>query len=73
VPAARRLPTFSQLDLRVERTFTFDVWTLGLYVDVQNVFNAENAESFVYDYRFRQSAPVRGLPVLPVLGIRGRF
>jgi TonB family protein len=68
-----RLPTFNQLDLRVERTFTFDVWTLGAYLDVQNVFNAQNPENFIYDYRYRQRAPVRGLPILPVIGLRGRF
>lgn len=68
-----RLPTFNQLDLRVERTFVFDVWTLGAYLDVQNIFNAQNPENFVYDYRFRDRAPVRGLPILPVIGLRGRF
>jgi hypothetical protein len=72
-PASSRLPLFSQLDVRIERTFTFDFWTLGVYLDVQNVFNSENPESYVYDYRYRQQAPVRGLPVFPVLGLRGRF
>jgi hypothetical protein len=68
-----RLPMFNQLDLRVERTFTFSLWTLGVYLDVQNVLDAENPESTAYDYRYRDSAPVRGLPILPVLGLRGRF
>ncbi|HEX2660568.1 MAG TPA: TonB-dependent receptor [Polyangia bacterium] len=72
-PASGRLPTFSQLDLRVERAFVFNLWTLSAYVDVQNVFNAQNPESYAYDYRFRESAPVRGLPILPVLGLKGRF
>jgi TonB family protein len=73
VSASGRLPTFNQLDIRIEKTFTFDYWTLGIYLDVQNIFNRENAENFVYDYRFRQGAPVRGLPILPVVGVRGRF
>jgi len=64
---------FNQLDLRVERTFTFSWWTLGAYLDVQNVFNTQNPESTAYDYRYRDSSPVRGLPILPVLGLRGRF
>ena len=71
--AGRRLPTFSQLDVRVEHTFTFTYWTLGVYLDVQNVFNAQNPESTAYDYRYRDSSPVRGLPIFPVLGLRGRF
>jgi TonB family protein len=68
-----RRQTFHQLDLRVERTFTFESWRLSLYLDVQNVYNAENPEATLYDYRFRERAPVRGLPILPVLGMRGRF
>jgi TonB family protein len=72
-PSGIRRQTFHQLDLRVERTFTFDAWRLSLYLDVQNVYNAENPEATLYDYRFRERAPVRGLPILPVLGLRGRF
>ena len=65
--------TFSQLDVRVERRFTFDRWVLGIYLDCINVLNSENAEGVLYDYRSRQSAPLRGVPILPILGLRGRF
>jgi TonB family protein len=70
---ATRNPAFSQLDARVERRFTFDKWVLGIYLDVQNVLYSDNPEGTLYDYRYRQSAPLRGLPILPILGIRGRF
>ncbi|HET6283227.1 MAG TPA: TonB-dependent receptor [Polyangia bacterium] len=68
-----RRQTFHQLDLRIEKTWTRDTWRLGVYLDVQNVYNAQNPEATIYDYRYRASAPVRGLPLLPVLGVRGRF
>ncbi|MDB4980457.1 MAG: TonB-dependent receptor [Myxococcales bacterium] len=68
-----RQPTFSQLDARIERVWTFDAWTFGAYLDVQNVLNSNNPEGTIYDYRFGQSAPLRGLPILPVAGVRGRF
>jgi TonB family protein len=68
-----RQPTFSQLDARIERLWTFDAWTFGAYLDVQNVLNSNNPEGTIYDYRFAQSAPIRGLPILPVAGVRGRF
>ncbi|HVZ75075.1 MAG TPA: TonB family protein [Polyangia bacterium] len=68
-----RGPTFSQLDARVERVWTFEAWTFGAYLDVQNVLNSNNPEGTIYDYRFQQSAPLRGLPILPVVGLRGRF
>ena len=68
-----RNPAFSQLDVRLEHVWTFDAWTLGAYVDVQNIFNQENPEGITFDYRYQQSASIRGLPILPILGIRGRF
>jgi TonB family protein len=70
---SHRRQTFHQLDVRVERTFTFDAWRFSAYLDVQNVYNAENPEATIYDYRYQNQAPVRGLPVLPVLGLKGRF
>ncbi len=72
-PGSVRRQTFHQLDLRVEKNFIFEAWRFAVYLDVQNVYNAENPEANVNDYRFRQTAPVRGLPILPILGMRGRF
>jgi hypothetical protein len=70
---SRRRQTFHQLDFRFERTFTFDAWRFSIYLDVQNVYNAQNPEATIYDYRYQSSAPVRGLPILPVLGLKGHF
>ncbi len=69
-----RNPAFHRLDLRVEKT-----WRLGrrarltLYLDVQNAYNAVNPEGVLYSYDYRASTPVRGLPILPSLGIRGEL
>jgi len=72
-PASARGPTFHQLDLRVEKTWTMRVWRIAAYLDVQNVYDAENPEATVWDYRYRDRAAVRGLPVLPTLGLRAAF
>ena len=68
-----RKPTFAQLDVRIERTWTFSNWQFGAYADVQNATNAQNPEATLHDYRCRTSAPVRGLPLLPIVGVRGLF
>ncbi len=68
-----RRGTFQQLDLRAEKTWLFERWSLGLYLDVQNVTNAANVEAVQWDYRFRQSAPITGIPLLPTIGIRGTW
>jgi len=68
-----RLPLFHQLDLRVEKSWFFKLWRLSAYLDVQNVYNAENPEAILYDYRYKDSGPLRGLPILPTIGLKGSF
>jgi len=68
-----RTPVFQQVDVRVEKTWLFKLWSLGLYLDIQNVFSATNVEATQWDYRYRQSAPVSGVPFLPTLGVRGQW
>ncbi|MBW2734785.1 MAG: TonB-dependent receptor [Deltaproteobacteria bacterium] len=65
--------TFHQLDVRIEKTWIFKLWRFALYLDVQNVYNAENPEATLYDYRFAESGPLRGLPLVPTLGVKGSF
>lgn len=66
-------PLFHQLDLRLEKGWLFDLWRFSVYLDVQNVYNAANPEATVYDYRYREAGPIRGLPLLPTLGVKGSF
>lgn len=68
-----RLPMFHQLDLRVDKVFTFDTWKLGFYLDILNVYRAKNAEEYRYTYDFKTRRPVAGLPFFPAFGIRGEF
>jgi TonB family protein len=68
-----RLGAFSQLDLRVDKIFTFDRWRLSFYLDVQNVLRADNPEAVGYNYNYQIVHPITGLPLLPILGIRGDF
>jgi TonB family protein len=68
-----RLPFFNQLDLRVEKTWLFDTWSMGAYIDVQNVLDHDNVEAIEYDYRYRETAPVTGVPILPTIGVRGQW
>ena len=70
--SARR-PDFHQLDLRIDKSFLFQSWTLAIYLDVQNVYNRANEEASFFDYRFRQEIPIPGIPLLPVLGVKGTF
>jgi TonB family protein len=68
-----RVPTYRQIDVRVEKVWLYNTWSLGLYLDVINVANIENVEATQYDYRFRESAPITRFPIIPTLGIRGTW
>lgn len=72
-PQSSRLPAFHQLDLRVDRKFVFDTFSFTAYLDLLNVYNQENAEGFIADYRSREQEPIPSLPILPVVGLSGEF
>lgn len=65
-----RLPLFHQLDLRVDKTWTLRLVRLLLYLDIQNLYNARNAEFVAYSYDSRESARITSLTILPTLGFR---
>ena len=56
-PFSARLPAFNQLDLRVDKIWTFDRWRFSIYLDVQNVTRATNPEALSYNFDF--TGPVR--------------
>ncbi|MGM0556627.1 MAG: TonB family protein [Myxococcota bacterium] len=70
---SERSRTFHQLDVRVDKKFVFDTWILGVYLDVINAYNAKNEEGKRYNYDYSEQAPVMGLPIIPTLGVNGRF
>lgn len=68
-----RLPSFNQLDLRVDKKFVFDRWMLGVYLDIQNVYNRMNPEDIDYNFDATRSRYFTGLPIIPSLGFRAEF
>lgn len=66
-----RLRPFFSLDLRVDRTWTFERWELTTYLDIQNVTYYQNVEVMFYSADYREEDPVAGLPTLPTFGFKG--
>jgi TonB family protein len=70
----RRLPPFHELDVRVDKRFVFGAFTLGVYLDVINVYNRVNPDTISYNFDYTRSRPQTGsLPIIPSLGLRGEF
>lgn len=68
-----RVPSFHQLDLRADKTWKFSAWQLSAYLDVQNVYAHQNAEGISYNYNYSKRSVVPGLPILPIIGLRGEL
>lgn len=69
-PFADRLPTFHQLDLRIDYKFTIGDFDGSIYIDALNVYNANNAEGYLYSFDYRQRTVLSGLPFIATLGVR---
>ncbi|NOZ86870.1 MAG: TonB-dependent receptor [Deltaproteobacteria bacterium] len=70
---SKRLPLFHELDVRLDKRFTFDTWYLSLYLDVRNAYNRRNPEGFQYSFDYSERIDFPGLPIIPTLGIKGEF
>jgi hypothetical protein len=71
-PVLMRLPTFWQLDIRIDRTWDRDWGAITLFFDIQNITNHRNVEyrdSFLDERNRYRYDDVRGLPILPYIGV----
>jgi len=68
-----RLPAFWQLDLRFDKQWTFDRWSLDFYLDLQNATNAQNVEVIGYNFDFSEEDSVTQIPIVPAFGLRGSW
>ena len=81
-PNAERGPTWSTLDLLAEWTRDRGSWTLSAYGQLSNALNRDNALTYMGTERCAEDGlPCetiedefeRGLPILPVVGVRMAF
>ncbi len=65
-----RMPTFHQLDLRLEKIWQWDILALTVFADVQNVYNRKNPVGRIYNYDFTEQDHFYNLPIFPNLGLK---
>lgn len=68
-----RYPTFHQLDLRIDKTWTFNTWSFGVYLDLINAYNAQNVLRYRYAYNYETRIIVTDFPIVPAFGLKGAF
>lgn len=70
---ALTLPTFSAVDVRVDRRWAFPGLQLDVYIDIQNLFGKENVTGTYWNERTQQEEFDTSLGILPTLGVNIEF
>jgi hypothetical protein len=68
-----RLTPYHALDVRVDRRWYFDSWTLITYLDVQNIYNRKNSTSVRWDAQTQTVDNQSTIGILPSIGISVEF
>jgi TonB family protein len=68
-----RVPSFHQLDIRLDKTWIYNKWIFTAYVDLQNVYNRSNPEQTQFNYNYQKSQNTPGFPIYPIIGLRGEL
>ena len=70
---SERLGTGNKLDLRADRYFYYDHFTLILFLDIQNILNAEIPSRPRYDFFEKKIREPRAVRILPSIGVSFEF
>ncbi len=71
-----RLPAYHKLDVRLDKKFVFNAWTLTAYLDLWNVYNRENILDYSYKVGsngFITETPRLDFGILPIIGLTAQF
>jgi hypothetical protein len=68
-----RMPAFHALDLRIDRRWTFSRLQVITYLDIQDVYNRNNAIGYYWDKRELKPTYEDAIGLLPSLGINVEF
>lgn len=68
-----RLGANHSLDLRVDKRWFFEKWTLITYLDIQNIYNNKYNGSVRWDAREKKAVNGSSIGLLPSIGISAEF
>jgi len=70
---SRRLKSAHSLDLRVDRRWNFQGWSLITYLDIQNIYNQKNLSGIRWDRKKNKIDESSSIGILPSIGISAEF
>ena len=69
----KRERLFHQLDIRLDKLWTFKTWTLNTYIDLQNVYWNKYPIGYVYNFDYSEREAVSYPNFIPSIGLQARF
>ena len=69
----QRLAPYARLDVRAQRTWLFQDWTLDAYLEVINLLDRKNPADEFVDPSTGRTTVVDDLPFLPNLGVEAKY
>lgn len=70
---SKEMPLFCQFDLRIDKKWQRRSVTWVVYLDIQNVTNHQNVNSYAYNRSFSERRSVHDLPIIPSLGLQVEY
>lgn len=68
-----RTPENHSLDIRADRRWSFNSWTLITYIDVQNIYNRRFRDVPRYNIRTGETEQTSSIGILPSIGVSAEF
>jgi len=68
-----RLPPFHRLDFRINKSFIFNNWQMGIFLEILNAYNRKNVLTYDYNNGYTEREAVHQLPLMPYLGMTVEF
>ena len=64
-----RLPTFHAVDIRIDKRWNFDSFSMITYIDIQDIYNRKNKSYYRWDFRTQKVVTDNSLGILPSIGV----
>jgi len=70
---SERTPPQIKLDLRFDKRFNFETWSITTYFDCQNVLNRQNIYGYIWNYDYSDRLAQLSWGIMPVGGFEAAF
>ncbi len=70
---SQRFRSNHQLDLRVDKIWSWDTFKLSAYLDITNVYAHPAVLAVDYNFNYTEMQEIKDIPILPAIGIRGSW